>query len=208
MERPTAAVLQGMIASRSVRKSAAAPHNVMVSDLILLFVAATLTLIVVAMVRQRGNPGAPQQEPVTPPDIWLTEHGKRRPGTVPPQRPLRDHDALARDVLAYLRILEERGSPGLTAQVMPVFLRDTSTRLDALKAAVAQKDGTVAYRIAHTLHGSAATVGAASMVSTCADLIREIRVGAFDRCEGLIADLTLDFEAIQRAAAAEGSQGS
>ncbi len=178
----------------------------MVSDLILLFVAATLTLIVVAMVRQRGNPGGAQQEPVTPPDIWLSTNGERRPGIVPPQRSQRDHEALARDVMAYLRILEERGSPGLTAQVMPVFLKDTATRLEALRAAVAQKDGTVAYRIAHTLHGSAATVGAASMVTTCADLIREIRVGAFDRCEGLIADLTLDFEAIQRAAA-EASQG-
>jgi HPt (histidine-containing phosphotransfer) domain-containing protein len=179
----------------------------MVSDLILLFVTATLTLIVVAMVRQRGNPGVAQQEPAPPPDVWLAANGERRPGTVPAQPPQRDRDAMARDVMEYLHVLEERGSPGLTGQVMPVFLRDTATRLAALKAAVAQKDGTVAYRIAHTLHGSAATVGAASMVSTCADLIREIRVAAFDRCEGLIADLTLDFEAIQRAAGAEGGQG-
>ena len=39
--------------------------------------------------------------------------------------------------MAYLHMLEQRGSPGLTAQVMPVFLKDTSTRLDALKDAVA-----------------------------------------------------------------------
>ena len=105
-----------------------------------------------------------------------------------------------------LHILEQRGAPGLTAQVMPVFLKDTSTRLDALRDAVAQKDGTVAYRIAHTLHGSAANVGATAMVATCADLIREIRVGAFDHCGALIADLTRDFEAIQRAAGIHGSQ--
>lgn len=179
----------------------------MVSDLILLFVAATLTLIVVAMVRQRGNSGVAEQQEATPPDVWLAAQRKRGPGAVLPQRPERDHDALARDVMAYLHTLEQRGSPGLTAQVMPVFLKDTSTRLEALKDAVAEKDSTVAYRIAHTLHGSAASVGAASMVSSCADLIREIRVGAFDRCEGLIADLTLDFEAIKRAAAStEGSQ--
>jgi HPt (histidine-containing phosphotransfer) domain-containing protein len=176
----------------------------MVSDLILLFVAATLTLIVVAMVRQRGNTGDAQQETPTPSDVWLAANGERRP-PAEPQRARRDHDAMARDVMAYLHTLEERGSPGLTAQVLPVFLRDTATRLDTLTAAVAQKDGTVAYRIAHTLHGSAATVGAASMVSTCADLIREIRVGAFDRCEALIADLALDFGAIQRLANAEGS---
>lgn len=179
----------------------------MVSDLILLLVAATLTLIVVAMVRQRGNPGAAPQQEATPPDVWLAASRKRGPGAVPPQPPERDHDALARDVMAYLHTLEQRGSPGLTAQVMPVFLKDTSMRLDALTDAVADKDSTVAYRIAHTMHGSAASVGATSMVSTCADLIREIRVGAFDRCEGLIADLRLDFEAIQRAARTERGQG-
>ena len=179
----------------------------MVSDFILAFVAASLTLVVVAMVRQRGNSGAPQQAPAAPGDMWLAENDDRRPVPAAPLRPQRDHDALARDVMAYLHILEQRGAPGLTAQVMPVFLKDTSSRLDALKGAVAQKDGTAAYRIAHTLHGSAANVGATAMVSTCADLIREIRVGAFDRCEALIADLTLDYEAIQRLAGMQGSQG-
>ena len=58
--------------------SCGASHNGMVSDLILLFVAATLIVIVVAMVRQRGNPGVAQQEPATPPDIWLAANGKRR----------------------------------------------------------------------------------------------------------------------------------
>ena len=179
----------------------------MVSDLILVSVAATLMLVVVAMVRQRGNPRVPQQASAAAGDMWRAANGDRDPKPVAPRRPERDHDALARDVMAYLGILEQRGAPGLTAQVMPVFLKDTSTRLDALKAAVAQKDGTVAYRIAHTLHGSAANVGAAGMVGTCADLIREIRVGAFDQCDGLIADLRLDYEAIQRAAGMQGSQG-
>ena len=178
----------------------------MVSDLILFFVAATLVVVIVSMVRQRGNSGVVRDEPATPPDVWLDGATKPpRPGDAPPARVERDHDALARDVIAYLQIIEERSSPGWTAQVMPVFLKDTAARLNALRAAVAQKDGTTAHRIAHTLHGSAATVGAASMVSSCADLIREVRCGAFDRCDGLIAELTLDFEAISRAA--EGRQG-
>jgi HPt (histidine-containing phosphotransfer) domain-containing protein len=178
----------------------------MVSDLILFFVAATLVVVIVAMVRQRGNAGVVREEPTTPPDVWLGS-GTRppRPGDAQPARVERDHDAMAREVMAYLKIIEERSSPGLTAQVMPLFLKDTAARLDALKTAVAQKDGTSAHRIAHTLHGSAATVGATSMVSSCADLIREVRCGAFDRCDGLIAELTLDFEAISRAA--EGRQG-
>jgi HPt (histidine-containing phosphotransfer) domain-containing protein len=173
----------------------------MLGNLILFFVAATLIVIIVAMLRQRGGPDVVRQQPRTPADVWLGDPARAPQAAkvlAPP--PARDHEAMARDVMTYLRTLEDRGSPGLTAQVMPVFLRDTSSRLDALTEAVAQNDGTSAYRIAHTLHGSAATVGAASMVSTCADLIREVRCGAFDRCDNLIAELTLDFEAIRRAA--------
>ena len=93
----------------------------MVSDLILVFVAATLTWVVVAMVRQRGSAGVPQQASAAPADLWLAENGDNHSAPVPPLRPKRDHDALARDVMAYLHILEQRGAPGLTAQVMPVF---------------------------------------------------------------------------------------
>lgn len=170
----------------------------MVSELILYVVAVTLIVIIVAMVRQRSSPSlAPSRPETTAPDLWT------RPSVqpVPPPRPVRDTEAAAREVLAHLRVLEERGSPGLTSQVMPVFLKDTLTRLDALRLAIAEKDGSDAHRIAHTLHGSAATVGASTMVTTSAEIIREVRCGAFDRCPELIADLTSDFEAIQRAAA-------
>jgi HPt (histidine-containing phosphotransfer) domain-containing protein len=178
----------------------------MADNLILFFVAATLLVIIVAMLRQRGNPDVAGEQPNPPADLWIGEAaGAPRASALPPS-PARDHEALARDVMAYLRTLEERGSPGLTAQVMPVFLRDTEARLDALTEAVAQNDGVNAYRIAHTLHGSTATVGAVSMVSTCAELIREVRCGAFDRCDTLIGELTLDFEAIRRAA--DGKDGS
>jgi hypothetical protein len=44
-------------------------------------------------------------------------------------------------------------------------------------------------------------------VSVCADLIREVRCGAFDRCDHLIDELTLDFEAISRAAGIDESKG-
>jgi HPt (histidine-containing phosphotransfer) domain-containing protein len=174
----------------------------MIGNLILFFVAATLIVIIVAMLRQRGGPDVVREQPSTPADLWSAGQTPAPQAAKVTPPPARDHEAMARDVMAYLRTLEDRGSPGLTAQVMPVFLRDTSARLDALTEAVAQNDGTGAYRIAHTLHGSAATVGAASMVSTCADLIREVRCGAFDRCDHLIAELTRDFEAIRRAAEA------
>jgi len=177
----------------------------MISNLILVFVVATLVVIVVAMLRQRGNAAAVREADPRH-DVWLgAAMSKPQPVVVPPLRPARDHDALARDVMAYLRILEQRGAPGLLEQVIPVFLKDTSTRLDALRSATARKDGTESYRLAHTIHGSAASVGATTMVATCADLIREVRCGAFDRCDDLIGDLARDYEAISRAAEADGS---
>lgn len=182
----------------------------MISNLILLFVGATLLLILVSMFRQRGNPTGARQQQLASPELWTRpakeEPTPKQPVVAPIPKPRRDHDASAREVMAYLRILEDRGAVGLTAQVMPLFLRDTSSRLDALRTAVAQKDSDVSHRLAHTIHGSAASVGAAAMVSTCAEVIREVRCHAFDRCDGLIAELTLDFEAIRRAAGTDGSE--
>ena len=104
----------------------------------------------------------------------------------------------------HLRRLEDR-SPGLIAQVMPVFLKDTSVRIASLKDAVHQRDGVAAHRLAHTLHGSAASVGAASMVRACAEIIREVRLGAFDGCDRLIAQLDADYASIEQASGAARS---
>jgi len=59
------------------------------------------------------------------------------------------------EVLEHLRGLEARGSPGLAAQVIEIFVRDTSTRLAALREALARRDGDATYRIAHTRRWSA-----------------------------------------------------
>jgi HPt (histidine-containing phosphotransfer) domain-containing protein len=118
-----------------------------------------------------------------------------------PQPPPRDPDAAGRDVVEHLRRLEERAVPGLAEQVLPVFLRDTAHRVNSLREAVAAKDDHMAHRLAHTMHGSAAAVGAATMVRACAEIIRAVRSGSFDQCDELIAELEADLESIRRAAA-------
>jgi HPt (histidine-containing phosphotransfer) domain-containing protein len=169
----------------------------MTSEIILVVVVVTLLLVIAAMVRQRGG-AKPVQHNSGSREAWRAA-AERSPmpevTTVP-----RDHEAAARAVIEHLRQLEERSAPGLTAQVLPVFLKDTAARLVALKDAVDRKDANAAHRLAHTLHGSAATVGAAAMVRICAEVIREVRHGVFDRCDGLITELKLDFEAIQKVA--------
>lgn len=112
------------------------------------------------------------------------------------------------EVRERLRELDAKGSPGLAAQVAEVFLDDTAARLNALRDAIARRDGEATYRIAHTIQGSAAMIGAASMARSCAELTTAARNGAFDSCEALVADLGAGFEAIQRAVRPEGSSAS
>ena len=174
----------------------------MTSEIILVIVVVALLLVIAAMVRQRGGTKTVQHHSGGAPELWRTATAAAREERAPMPEIVaapRDHEAAARAVIAHLRQLEERSAPGLTAQVLPVFLKDTAARLVALKDAIDRKDANTAHRLAHTLHGSAATVGAASMVRSCAEVIREVRHGVFDRCDDLIKELMLDFEAIQKA---------
>ena len=173
----------------------------MVAEILTVLVAATLLVLIVAMVRQRDGAAQGTHHAGSATDPWsgTARSAQARPpaDVVPPPR---EPDAAGRQVMEHLRRLEERAAPGLAAQVMPVFLRDTATRIESLREAVKQRDGVAAHRVAHTLHGSAATVGAANMVHACAEIIREVRLGAFDGCDRLLSELDQDFESIRHAA--------
>lgn len=183
----------------------------MTDGMIASVVAATVLLIGIVLWRHRvrqvrstgqaeasGTPDG--REPVAAPvsETVPVSRPARRETAAPPQD-ARDPGA---DVLAHLRRLEARASPGLAAEVIPIFLQDTSARLTALREAIARQDGDAAYRVAHTLHGSATMVGAASLERGCAEIIRQVRSGSFDLCEPIVAELDADFELIRRAATA------
>lgn len=162
----------------------------MTGQAIVFLVATALLLFAVFLLRLRGR-GARRPEAVVPPPA------------PPPAKPPHDPGA---EVLEHLRRLEARASAGLAAHVLPIFLQDTAARLAALKDGVARKDGDTVHRVAHTLHGSAATVGASSFVRGCVDIIREVRTGSFDQCEPIITELESDLELIRRSAALERGQ--
>jgi HPt (histidine-containing phosphotransfer) domain-containing protein len=175
-------------------------------------VAAVLLLIGVALFRQQAGGGGSARRPTPPADLWSPPSEPdplpiEEPALMPASRPPREVNAGA-EVLEHLRQLEARATPGLMSHVIPIFIHDTEARLQALKDAVAREDGETAHRVAHTLHGSAATVGAASMVHGCAEVIRQVRVGAFDRCEAIISDLATDLESIRQAAQAKDLPGN
>lgn len=172
----------------------------MSAEIVTIIVAATLIALVVTMVRQRdATVHSRHRQHDSTADLWKSPQVRVTPISAEP--PPRDPDAAGREVMAHLHQLSQR-TPGLAAQVIPVFLKDTAIRLEALKVAVGQHDVATAHRVAHTLHGSAATVGSASMVRACTEIIREVRLGAFDGCAEQIANLDRDFDSIRRAAAA------
>jgi HPt (histidine-containing phosphotransfer) domain-containing protein len=109
----------------------------------------------------------------------------------------RDDDAA--EVLEYLRRLEAQGSPGLAADVIEIFLQDTSNRLTALRQAIAKGDGETVFRVAHTMQGSASMIGAVSVARSCSALAKSARGGSFDQCNVLVSELDARFRAIQRA---------
>lgn len=113
-------------------------------------------------------------------------------------------DAVGRAVMEQLLQMEARSTPGLAAEVMPVFLRDMTIRLSTLRDATARADSVEAHRVAHTIHGSAASIGAVTMVRTCAEILRNVRDHNLGECPPLISALTSDLESIRLAAATHG----
>jgi len=150
------------------------------------FFAAVLMLMLGGALAFRGRrPGA--NRPVRSPDANAVP--------APPEAPA---DGAA-EVLEYLRRLEAQGSPGLAADVIEIFMQDTSTRVTALRRAIDQGDGETVFRVAHTLQGSASMIGAVSVARSCSALAKSARSGSFDQCKVLVAELDARFEAIQRA---------
>jgi HPt (histidine-containing phosphotransfer) domain-containing protein len=171
----------------------------MAGEIVTVVVTGMLLVLILAMVRQRDGMAQRTHQAGSATDLWRTSASgaAESPRPAPP----RDPDAAGRDVLQHFRRLEAR-APGLAAQVLPVFLKDTETRLAALGDAMKANDSVAAHRVAHTLHGSVASVGASTMVHACAEIIRAVRLGAFDGCDRLLQDLHTDFASIRRAAEA------
>lgn len=161
----------------------------MTSQAIVFLVATAVLLLGAVLLRLRGREARHPEPVVVVP--------------APPPRPVKPPHDPGAEVIEHLRKLEARASAGLAAHVLPIFLQDTAVRLAALRDGVARKDGDTVHRLAHTLHGSAATVGASTFVRGCVDIIREIRTGSFDQCEPILTELESDLELIRRSAALE-----
>jgi len=115
-------------------------------------------------------------------------------GLVPPAGVAPTHPVPAVDG----RRLPAYATAGPAAHIIEIFLHDAAVQLSALREAVERRDGVVVERVAHTMKGSAAMLGASSIARTCAELIHNARQGSFDRGATIVSQLEREVAAIQR----------
>jgi HPt (histidine-containing phosphotransfer) domain-containing protein len=72
------------------------------------------------------------------------------------------------------------GVPGLLGELVAVFSEDAPRHVACLREALGRQDTAEVARVAHTLKGSAATLGARLMSATCAELESASRAGHTD----------------------------
>jgi signal transduction histidine kinase/CheY-like chemotaxis protein/HPt (histidine-containing phosphotransfer) domain-containing protein len=115
-----------------------------------------------------------------------------QPGAQTQAPPAARHDAgnpLDPAILATLRDLARAGEPEPLRELHAIFQRDTPPRLAALRDAAAAGDLDALRRTAHTLKGSAASLGATDMAAACQNIEDRARDGELGQLDRLLAEL-------------------
>ena len=106
-----------------------------------------------------------------------------------------------------LRELERTGAPGLVKKITDMFLQDTPRQLTALRDSVQNGDSVRLVRVAHTLKGSAANLGAREMVRICDELQVIGEAENISIAPSLVADLESQFGSVRDAILSEEATG-
>jgi HPt (histidine-containing phosphotransfer) domain-containing protein len=90
-------------------------------------------------------------------------------------------------------------TPELLKRLSSVFLEDTQPRLEGLWDAVLKKDAEELARLAHTMKGSAANMGAGKMADICAELEDHAKTGDLQYTQTRLSDLEQEFARVRDA---------
>ena len=90
-------------------------------------------------------------------------------------------------------------TPELLKRLSSVFLEDTQPRLEGLWDAVLKKDAEELARLAHTMKGSAANMGAGKMADICAELEERAKTGDLQDTQTRLSDLEQEFARVRDA---------
>jgi signal transduction histidine kinase/CheY-like chemotaxis protein/HPt (histidine-containing phosphotransfer) domain-containing protein len=138
-------------------------------------------------------------------DRWLTGAGELESQAVA-ARP-RPEGAVDRTVLDGLRELERTGAPGLVKKITAMFLQDTPLQLADLQDSLKNGDSARLVKVAHTLKGSAANLGAREMVRICGELQVLGEAENIGIAPSLVADLESQFGSVRAAILSEDAKG-
>jgi HPt (histidine-containing phosphotransfer) domain-containing protein len=99
-------------------------------------------------------------------------------------------------VVSGLRQLTPPGEPDVLAEVLNLFLVEASPRLDRLRNALASGNIEEVRRVAHSLKGSAGTIGARRLYEVCRQL--DTRGESGDRPASALVDaLGVEFDKVE-----------
>src|SRR5260370_831292 len=118
-----------------------------------------------------------------------------------------DRQVLDGQLLDGLRQVERAGAPGLVKKVTDLFLEDTPRQLTDLRDSARRGDCARLAKLAHTLRGSAANLGAREMVRVCGELDTLGRDGDVSVAPPLVADLDSPFNSVRDALLSEDAIG-
>ncbi len=102
-------------------------------------------------------------------------------------------------VLGELRALEEGGSPGLLAELIDLFLKQGAKQLGEMREALTSKDGAGLGRLAHTMKGSAGSLGAARLSGLCRELEAAIRAKSWPEVGARVGESEAEFARVRAA---------
>jgi signal transduction histidine kinase/CheY-like chemotaxis protein/HPt (histidine-containing phosphotransfer) domain-containing protein len=100
------------------------------------------------------------------------------------------------------------GNPATAIHIIEIFLAEAAVQLPALREAVECHDAGVVERVAHTMKGSAAMLGASSVARTCAELIHNARHRSCDGGADIVTRLEQEVAAIQRSLSPRSAQAT
>ena len=91
------------------------------------------------------------------------------------------------------------GDPDFVDELIDTFLGDAPQQLAELRAAVASGSPADAVRPAHTLKGTAATIGARAVEATSRSIEEGARAGSMDALEAQVAELERELADLETA---------
>ena len=143
-------------------------------------------------------------KPVKPESLVAAlERSTKRDGGIARSNAEQASKVIDQSVLDELRALEVSTNPNFLAPLIDLFIKDTPGRLEALRAAIADRNAEVLAREAHALKGGCAHLGATRMAGLCEILEDQGRTGSTSRAAAVLSTLTEEFELVSQALEAQ-----